>query len=129
MGLNLLLLFLALLSSNELKKQGWDSNKNNTPSAYLVGLIAGKKALSKKIKEAVLDIGLNNSVKGSKLYAAVKGARDAGVQISCSEKVFPKEERICGKHIEEYGKKINNPKLQNITQKFETTKKKIMENQ
>ena len=36
--------------SSELKKYGWDGNKGNLPSAYLVGLLTGNKAKNKKTK-------------------------------------------------------------------------------
>src|SRR3989338_5237792 len=59
--------------SKELAKLGWNGNRGNIPAAYLTGLLAGKKALKKSINEAVLDIGLNVSTKGSRIYAALKG--------------------------------------------------------
>src|SRR3989344_9315010 len=55
--------------AKSLKKLGWNAHKGNTSSAYLTGLVCGLKAKN-KIKEAILDIGLNPSTKGSTLYAA-----------------------------------------------------------
>ena len=51
-------------------------------------------------KEAVLDIGRHP--KSSRLFAALKGAVDAGLSVPHSEKVLPSDERIKGKHIDEY---------------------------
>ena len=64
---------LVSASSEELKKYGWNLPTGNTPAAYLVGLLIGKRALAKKIKEAVLDIGLQTPVKGGRVFALLKG--------------------------------------------------------
>jgi large subunit ribosomal protein L18 len=101
--------------SNELKKYGWKTHKGNLPSAYLTGFLCGKKAI-KKIKEANLDIGLTTPVHGSRVFAALKGAIDAGIKINADEKVFPKEERIKGTHCSK-----------NLETEFETVKKQIQE--
>lgn len=90
--------------SNELSKYGWSGSKNNIPAAYLVGLLVGKKAKAKNINNAIFDIGLNISTKGSKLYAVLKGALDAGIDIPHSKDNLPSEERISGKHVELYNK-------------------------
>ncbi len=90
---------LASAHSNELKKYGWKANTGNLPASYLTGLLCGKKALKKGIKEGVLDIGLHSPIKGARIFAALKGLVDAGMEIPHSEEVFPQEERIKGKHI------------------------------
>ncbi len=94
--------------SNELKKLGWKLNRGNLPSAYLVGLLLGKRAKNKGIKSAVLDIGLNKSVKGSRFYAALSGALDAGLQVPHNPKVLPAKERISAKHVSKYAVKLKN---------------------
>jgi large subunit ribosomal protein L18 len=99
--------------SAELKKLGWNKT-GNVPAAYLTGLLAGKKAKEKKIEEAILDLGLQISTKGSRIYAALKGVLDAGVKIPHSKDILPSEDRIKGKHISE-----------EIVKKFEDVKKKI----
>ena len=90
--------------SNELKKLGWKYGKNNVPACYLVGLLLGKKAKDKKVKDAVLDLGLQMTTKGSKLYAVVKGAIDSGINIPCNQKVLPNDDRLSGKHISSFKK-------------------------
>ncbi len=77
--------------SNQLKKLGWKQHSGNLQSAYLTGLILGLKAKSKNIKEAVLDLGLNRSVRGSVLYAALKGATENGLSVPHSGEILPKE--------------------------------------
>lgn len=118
--------------SRQLKKLGWDFACNNTPGAYLTGYLLGRKALDKGVKEAVLDIGLQQSVKGSRIYAVLKGALDAGVKIPHSEEVLPTEDRIRGKHIVDYEKSLEDKAekqfskpVSAISDRFDEIKKKI----
>lgn len=87
--------------SSNLKEKGWKHSYKSIPAAYLAGLEAGNQAQKNKIKTAVLDIGLQRPHKGSRLYAALKGIKDTGVEVPAGEKVFPTEERLNGKHISE----------------------------
>lgn len=116
--------------SNELKKYGWKLSKRNIPSAYLTGLLVGTKAKQKDIKEAVLDIGFYRSIKGAIIYALLKGAIDAGLNIPHSKEIFPIEDRIKGKHIfDNYNKnkeKFTKHKPENIQKEFEEVKSKIL---
>ncbi len=89
------------VTSSHLKKYGWNGSFKNTPAAYLTGYLAGKLALKKGIEEAVLDIGLQSPVKGSRVFAVLKGMVDAGLNVPHSEEVYPSEERIKGEHISE----------------------------
>lgn len=90
---------LVTVNSSELKKYGWNKATGNIPASYLTGLILAKKALRKSIDSAIVDIGLQTPTKGSRLFAAVKGAIDGGMKISCSDDAFPSIERINGTHI------------------------------
>ncbi len=109
---------IAAASSAQLKKLGWKSSGSNIPAAYLVGYLVGKKAKTSNIEEAVLDLGIYQQIKGSKLYAALKGAVDAGLNIPHDQSVMPSEERLHGKHIMEYRKT-------DIQKQFEETLQKI----
>lgn len=111
---------LLTVSSSELKKLGWKHSTSNIPAAYLVGLLCGKKAQNLKIKNGVLDLGVNISIKGSRLYAALKGLIDSGISIPVNEEVFPDEERLSGKHIEKF-RKIE------LEKDFNQIKNKILE--
>ncbi|MBI2654664.1 50S ribosomal protein L18 [Candidatus Woesearchaeota archaeon] len=93
---------LFTLDSKALSKLGWKAGNGNLPSAYLTGLLAGKKAMEKGITEAILDLGFNESVKGSRLYAALAGAIDAGLKIPFNQEILPSKERISGEHIAKY---------------------------
>lgn len=93
---------LVYADSQELKKKyGWKGHGGNTPSAYLTGYLCGLKAVKQNIKKAHADTGLHAKVKGASVFAAVKGAVDAGLEVPHSESVFPPEQRIKGGHISE----------------------------
>ena len=102
---------LVAFDALKLKKYGYLGHTSNIPAAYLTGLACGLQAKKKGITKAILDIGLYRSMPGSKLYAALKGALDAGLEINHSEKILPQERRIQGYHIEDYAKilKANQP--------------------
>jgi len=85
--------------SRNLRKMGWEWATGNIPAAYLTGYLAGKRALSKGIGKAVLDIGLRPPARGSAMFAALKGMIDAGMEIPHGEEVLPPEERLMGEHI------------------------------
>jgi len=89
------------INSKELAKFGWTNSFKNTPAAYLTGLLLGKKAVGEGIAKAVFDIGIQRSTRGSRIYAFLKGAIDAGLSLEYSKDVLPKEERITGRHINE----------------------------
>jgi len=97
---------LASAHSRELKKKyGWKAPTGNIPAAYLTGLLCGLKAKTKGVKEAILDVGLIAPTRGSKVFAALSGVLDAGVDVPHTEEKIVKE-RTEGKHIAEYGKNL-----------------------
>jgi len=89
---------IAAATSRQLSKLGFQG-KANTPSAYLTGFLVGKRALAKGASECAADFGRHAATKGSLLYAAVKGAVDAGLKIPASPEVLPSKERIEGKNL------------------------------
>lgn len=95
---------VASAHSKELEEFGWKGGTKNTPAAYLVGMLAAFRALRKGVKEAVLDIGLKRAIRGARVFAAAKGAIDAGLHVPMGDGVAPPEERIRGVHIAEYAK-------------------------
>lgn len=82
-----------------IKKFNWKYSTSSTSAAYAVGLIAGKKAKDVGITEGVLDIGRYRPTVGSKLFAALKGIVDAGVQCPHDKSMLPSEDRLNGIHI------------------------------
>jgi large subunit ribosomal protein L18 len=89
---------LVSCTSKALLKLGYPG-KCNTPSAYLTGMLCAKMAMAKGVKEAILDIGLHTATKGSLVFAALKGAIDAGIAIPHSDEILPSQDRIDGKHL------------------------------
>jgi len=105
---------LAAANSIELaKKYKWLGGCGNLPAAYLTGLLAGHRASSKGVKEAVLDFGLSTSSKASRTSAALKGVTDSGIKVPFNEEIMPDKSRIRGEHIATYAKKLaaSNPEL------------------
>lgn len=101
--------------SGELEEFGWNHSTSNIPAAYLTGFLAGLEA---EEEEAVLDTGLRTVKKGGRLFAAVKGLKDAGIKIPAGEEAFPEESRIRGEHIEDMTGK-------NVPEEFSNVKNRI----
>jgi len=91
-------------NSTELKKLGWKHATGNLPAAYLTGMLAAQKSKKKNVVKAIVDLGLQPKA-CSRLYAAIKGAKDNGMDIPASEEIFPSEDRLSGKHIAAYASK------------------------
>ena len=97
-------------SGQELKsKYGWKASHKNIPAAYLIGYIAGKKALGEGISIANLDMGLKRVTTGNKVFAVVQGANDAGLEIPVDSDVVPSQEALNGSVIAEYAENIEDP--------------------
>ena len=77
------------------------ASRKSVPACYVAGYALGKKAVSSGNTEAVLDIGLAASSRGSRVFAALKGMIDAGLEIPHGSTVLPSEERLSGKHIDD----------------------------
>ena len=114
-------------NSSELKKLGWKHATGNLPAAYLTGMLAAQKSKKKSVVKAIVDLGLQPPRSGSRMYAAVKGAIDNGMNIPCSKEAFPTDERISGKHISDYGKKGGSFKTSpaDIEKSFSEIKQKL----
>ena len=118
---------LVTANSSELKKHGWKHATANMPAAYLTGVLAAQKAKSLNMEKAIVDLGLQPPKAKSRIYAAVKGASDNGLDIPASDDVFPNDDRISGKHIAAYadaGKFSVLPK--DIEKSFNDVKNKLM---
>ncbi len=90
---------VASAQSLDLKEHGWSVGTGNVPAAYLTGYLAGKRAVAKGVKGAVLDIGVQQPTRGGRLFAALQGLIDAGLEVPHSEEILPAKERIRGEHI------------------------------
>ncbi len=100
---------IATAISAELDDYGWEAPVGNLPSAYLTGLLLGKRALEDGYEEAVLDIGLHSPTPGSKVFAVQEGAIDAGLEIPHNEAVLPDWRRNRGEHIADYAAQRDTP--------------------
>lgn len=94
---------LCTANSRELIKYGWPESAagslKSVPAAYLGGYLLGTKIKKLKFEKAIADTGLARSTKGSRIYAAIKGVIDSGINVPCSEEVIPSEDRLIGKHM------------------------------
>jgi large subunit ribosomal protein L18 len=112
---------LLTANSKELEKKGWKHSLKNIPAAYLTGLMVGKKAREKKATTAILDMGLYSPLKGSRVYAALKGAIDSGLKVPAGKEIFPGDGRLKGEHVAKYLEKHKT-----ITQDYEKIKLELL---
>ena len=84
------------VSSKDLLTLGWpkelEGSLKSLPAAYLTGLLLAQKA--RNVKEAILDIGLQRNVKGSRIYAVLKGLIDKGLKVPHSAEALPNDKRL-----------------------------------
>ncbi len=86
--------------ARELEAMGWKNSPKSTPAAYLTGYLAAKRASEAGVNDAVLDIGRHAPIRGSKVYAALKGALDAGIEVPHGDDdIFPSDDRINGQFL------------------------------
>lgn len=97
--------------SKELNKLGWLAGNKNTSAVYLTAYLCGKKAVAAGVEYAVADIGLKSPIKGAKIFAAVKGAADAGLDVPYGESIVPTDDRINGEHIANYAESLDDEEL------------------
>ena len=94
---------ITAVSSNSLKKFGWDYSGKNFPAAYLTGLLLGKEAMKHGQKEAIFDTGFHAVLKKGKVCAFLKGVLDAGLTVPNSgDDILPSEEKIQGKDTQKF---------------------------
>ena len=115
---------LVAANSAELEKYGYTGSTSNTPAAYLTGMLFAAKAKKAQQERAILDIGLNRATPGARVFAALKGAVDAGLDIPHGEAILPSEERIKGAHIAAYNKNAGDI-VKNIEQVADAIKKEL----
>ncbi len=109
---------LASAHSKQLEELGWKNGTSNLPSAYLVGLLCGYRAIKAGVKEATFDIGMNHPTKGGKIFAVLKGAVDAGLQIPHSEEILPSDERVSGSSISQHAAKLKEEDEEGYASRF-----------
>src|SRR5208283_503432 len=112
-------------NSAELEKYGYTGATANTPAAYLTGMLFAAKAKKAGQARAILDIGLNRATPGARVFAALKGAVDAGLELPYGEEIIPSEERLNGEHIAAYNKKAGDI-VKNVEQVAAAIKKELV---
>ena len=88
---------IASAHSRYLLSKGWKGSRKSVPAAYLTGYLAGKKAIDKGTKAAILYSGTKKYTQ--RMAAALKGIVDAGLEIPADPETFPADERINGQHL------------------------------
>jgi len=88
---------IASAHSRFLLKNGWKGSRKSVSASYLTGYFAGKKAMGKGVKDAILYSGTDSYTQ--RMAAALKGVIDAGMQIPANSETFPSDERINGQHL------------------------------
>ncbi len=101
--------------SKQLSKYGYLGHTNNISAFYLTAYLCAKRAIAAGVENAILDIGLKSPIKGSKVFAALKGALDAGLEIPHGDFIFPEDERIRGEHVAEYAESLD---AEEVAKKF-----------
>ena len=93
---------LLTVSSFDLIALGWPNEKKGSlksrPAAYLTGYLIGKKSKS-FVKNAIVDMGMNRNIHSSRIFALLKGVKEAGLNIALDEKVLPSVELLITKNI------------------------------
>ena len=94
---------VASVSGSNLTAYGWpaDASTKSIPACYVAGYALGKSALSAGHDSAILDIGLAASPPGNRIFSALRGMVDAGLDVPHGEGVLPSDDRINGAHIDE----------------------------
>lgn len=109
---------LASAVSKELPKFGYLGGTSNISGVYLTAYLAAKRALAEGVDNAILDIGLKSPIKGSKVFAALKGAIDAGLEVPHGDFIFPEDDRIRGEHIAAYAESLDDEELNKKFSKY-----------
>lgn len=116
---------LVTANSAELEKYGYKCATANTPAAYLTGMLFAVKAKKAQQERAVLDIGLNRATQGARVFAALKGAVEAGLDVPHSEEILPSDARVKGEHIAGYNPKFSDI-VKNVEQVADAIKKELV---
>jgi large subunit ribosomal protein L18 len=116
---------LVAASSGELRGYGFTGSMSGTPAAYLTGMLFAVKALNAEYQRAVLDIGLHRATPGSRVFAALKGAVTAGLDVPHGAEVLPDDSRVKGVHIAEYAPERAGNLVQNVEETIDSIMKEL----
>lgn len=95
------------VTSRDLLSVGWPKELSGSlkgkSAAYLTGLLLARKT---KIKTAILDMGLQKNSHKGRIYAAVKGVIDGGLDVPCGEEALPEEDLKSGDKVGKIFEKV-----------------------
>ena len=97
---------LASASSKELAEDFNLVGLRNLPSAYLTGLLAGRRAREKNLETAVVSLGPAWSSNASIPFAVAQGCTDAGLEVPVGGQAKVAQDRLRGQHIAQFSKKL-----------------------
>lgn len=116
---------LVAASSSELQGYGFTGSTSGTPAAYLTGMLFAVRALNANYERAILDIGLHRATPGSRVFAALKGAVTAGLDVPHGEEVLPDDSRVKGEHIAGYAPEQAGNLVQNVEETIDAIMKEL----
>jgi large subunit ribosomal protein L18 len=116
---------LVSANSAELEKYGYAGSTSSTPAAYLTGMLFAAKAKKAQHVRAILDIGLNRATPGARVFAALRGAVEGGLEVPHSGEILPADERIRGEHIAAYNKNAGDI-VKNVEKVADAIKKELV---
>jgi large subunit ribosomal protein L18 len=116
---------LITASSQELSGFGFTGSTSSTPAAFLTGMLFATKALNADYQRAVLDIGLHRATPGARVFAALKGAVTAGLDVPHSDEILPDDTRVKGMHIAAYAPDRAGNLVQNVEETIDAIMKEL----
>ncbi len=112
---------LVHVNSRDLVNYGYKGYLGNTPAAYLTGMLFAVRAQKAGYEGAIADLGLQVASTGSRVFAAIKGAVEAGFDVPVGASILPDDDRCNGAHIAEYDERFGD-----LVEIVEATKDAIM---
>jgi large subunit ribosomal protein L18 len=107
---------LVVANSRDLAELGYTGPGGNLPAAYLTGLLFAARARKAGYEAAILDIGLHRATRGARIFAALKGAVEGGLEIPHGEEILPDDARVRGEHIAAYAPEKGSSLPEQVTQ-------------
>jgi large subunit ribosomal protein L18 len=116
---------LVTANSRELAGYGYTGSTSGSPAAYLTGMLFAVKALNADYQRAVLDIGLHRASRGARVFAALKGAVTAGLDVPHSVDILPDDSRVKGAPISSYAPDRAGNLVQNVEETIDAIMKEL----
>lgn len=116
---------LVTANSRELAGYGFTGSTSGLPAAYLTGMLFAVKALNADYQRAVLDIGLHRATRGARVFAALKGAVSAGLDVPHSGEILPDDSRVKGAPVSTYAPDRAGNLVQNVEETIDAIMKEL----